>query len=355
MKINIKSCALGLILGLILAIATPANATGDAMPAIERLIVFIQETVMEAFKEGIADLKEQFTLSNKKEGGRISSAIGAASDAESKLAIDLYNANISFQSKVQSNVCETNDTAQGVIVAEKIKNKSIPVLGKPMLDSNISTTNVTAQIDRIIQTHDKNFCGKQDKECEIGDHSNYDLSAWATLKQSGYSDEEKLAAYNFIAIATNARPTQALSNLSGDTVQNKEAKIVLMEESARLSISQNTFLNAISDRIKTRENGDAIGVREASALDVRQFEVYRRYGNPAWVDEITSDSYVPAIKEMALMLAYQIKQADDLDKRFERIEMALATLAAIESKRASREALSTIRPRASESVNEQRK
>lgn len=349
---NIKSLMAGILLGVCVSLTTTTLAVGDSMPATEKLIYFLKNTLMKAFDDAIKDIKETFTLSNSKESGRVASAIGAATDAENKLSVDLYNANIVFQSKSPSNICETNDTAQEIVKADEARNNAIPLLGKPILESNVGSKNVTAQIERVINTHDQNFCGVQDKNCKPGDLSNADLTAWNLLKPEGYTDKELLAAYNYMAIATNPRPRPALPSNIIDSVQGKEARSVIMEEASHLSASQLSYLNYIADRTPSEEGGKAIGLGKASSVDIRKYEVYRRYSNPDWVNEMTEDSYVPAIKEMALMMAYQIKQQHDQDKRFERIELLLATLVSIEARKAADESMKTIRPRASEAVND---
>ena len=129
--------------------------------------------------------------------------------------------------------------------------------------------------------------------------------------------------------------------------------MVLMQEAARMTAAQNSMLHAITDRTSIKGLGENVGLSNASPQDLRAHEISRRYGNPLWVDEISSDSFAPAIKEMALMMSFQLHQNEQSDKRFERIELLLSTLVAIETKRASKEDMKTIRERATESINGQ--
>ncbi len=346
---SFKTLFLGIILGIIVSFASPVSATGDAVVAIQNLIAFMEPFFDSLVKDTVSDL----TKSNSKESGRVSTAVGASTDSRNKLNVDLYNAEISFLSKQQSNTCESSDVAQGVQQSEKIKIANIPPLGKPILESNVSTTNVTAHIERILKTHESNFCGDQDPECNKKKDANADLSAWTLLKSGGYEGKEMLASYNYAAINTNPRPTPALPLTTANSVQGKEARMVLMQETARMTAAQNSMLHAITDRTPIEGLGENVGLSNASPQDLRAHEISRRYGNPLWVDEISSDSFAPAIKEMALMMSFQLHQNEQSDKRFERIEFLLSTLVAIETKRASKEDMKTIRERATESINGQ--
>lgn len=342
-----KTLFLGIILGIIVTFASPVSATGDAAVAIQNLIAFMKPF----FKSLVDDTVSDLTKSSSKDSGRVSAAVGASTDSRNKLDVDLYNAEISFLSKQQSNTCESNDIAQEIQQSEKIKIARIPSLGMPILKSNISTTNVTAHIERILKTHENNFCGDQDPDCKNKkSDANADLSAWTLLKPGGYSDKEMLAAYNYLAISTNPRPTPALPLATANSVQGKEARVVLMEETAHMTAAQNSILHTIADRTPIKGLGKSVGLSNAAPIDLRIYEINRRYGNPIWVDEISSDSFVPAIKEMALMMSLQLYQNERVDRRFERIELLLQTLVSIETKRASKEDMKTIRERATESI-----
>ncbi len=342
-----KTLFLGIILGIIVTFASPVSATGDAVVAIQNLIAFMKPFFNSLVNDTVSDL----TKSNSKESGRVSTAVGASTDSRNKLNVDLYNAEISFLSKQQTNTCESNDIAHDIQQSEKIKIATIPLLGKPILKSNISTTNVTAHIERIFKTHESNFCGDQDPDCDKKTYANADLSAWNLLKPGGYSDKEMLAAYNYLAISTNPRPTPALPLAAANSVQGKEARMVLMEETTHMTAAQNSILHIIADRTPIKGLGKSVGLSNAAPVDLRIHEINRRYGNPVWVDEISSDSFVPAIKEMALMMSLQLYQNERVDRRFERIEILLQTLVSIETKRASKEDMKTIRERATESIN----
>jgi len=288
---------------------------------------------------------EYLTPDDNERTAKVMTSIALASDKENKTVVDLYNARIAYDSAIPPKMCTNNESTEAVAASDQIKKSNSRSLDKPLTDVNTSTTNPYAHSVAQVNHHKENYCGKKEENCKPGRYPNADLEA-ANLYVDAYNKSQLMAAISFAARTTNPDPTPPLPKSVKESKLAAPAQNILYAESAKLSLAQHSLNQIISDRIPSKHLGKVLDKQSASPKEVRDHEAAKRYGNQQWETETLENPPAAAVRDIALMMAYRIKQEERQYEQNQRIESLLAILVAQQTKQWSKEQMELLRNKA---------
>lgn len=287
--------------------------------------------------------------SHDKNTGKVMTAIAAAADSQTKTIVEVYNAKAVMDSASPKDFCHNETIASATRSAEIYVRSSMQTLQQRQVGYNINTKHNFATENRQLSVHRKQFCGPQDNGCTTGKYPNADINA-NVFYADQYDETQKMAALLFTNYVTNPTPTPQLPDQAKNTLLSNAMDNAMLSESARLSLSQQSFYATISDRTPTEIIGKTIGKPKASPKELRDFEVNKRYNNEEWIKRVDAEPFAATIKDIAHMTAYRLKQEEQQTEILQRIELLLASINAQQTKEGAKTQIAEIREKASKAI-----
>lgn len=246
-------------------------------------------------------------------------------------------------------MCSTLDSSNQAGAAAGGAKREAKVLSAGLGNRRLYTSSAGQRQKEVIDTHNNLYCSKEDSDrnrCTAVNSKvmqDADVNAGTLLapaNDSTYSEDEALAAKDFIKMVTNPVPHEMLPPAFEKTAAGKS--FVLAQRIAQAQMSVADFsLSSIETSHEVSTEGEANGL---SMIGWLSKSIRERFANPEWNQTMASASD-PAV--ILRDIAIQMSQKNYLDflayQQSERMEAVLATQLAITAREHNDRILNSLR------------
>jgi hypothetical protein len=328
--------------GAITAGGTVSSTITTATGTITGILTKIDADIQTGFGQLYVELEKQTAQQRTIEQGMVA--------AQSQLYMEKARADAQTAYQVSPRTCFETSGGAAVGTAEEQTVQDVDALNRNAAQRTLFTTNTTAAVNQLVQSHDSTYCSAQDASlgrctAVASNLQNADIRADTLLSTTSLTSDQVTAAQALQNNLLDPIPTQNLPQGLENTRAGKMFIAGQYIEEAGMSVAQNSLSQAIAIRTPVQGLGSAamMNTPDISEMGLMVAQVSGRFESPDWYTMIAGMPTENLLREMNKQMALKLWMDLQAYRQNERIETSLATILALEVHRDADENLQKAR------------